>query len=691
MIIIRYLEVESEIINHADKEKCRLISGKSASGKTTLAIKKYKHLVEEEKVNSEQILVLIMNRYQGLTWKRELCLKTSSEIKVCTYQGFIKKELIKYWPIVEKNCPKLRSKRIRPEFVSADTANYMMETLVEVFRNKGYFPNIISTNSRVAADLVSNINKAALSLIDIKEIGKRIYNSLEIKEGIEKENYEHMDAVIELYINRFLSQGVVDYGLSVYLYNNYLLSNINYLQTLKKIKYLIVDDLDQAPPAEVKLINTLIENLDEALLFINFEGGFCGYYGADTEYIEKNMNFSYKSLKLEEHFCCKNEFITFADKINERTLNFMSRWNRKIPVYFDISSQLRSEMIERIGDKILELISMGKNPKDIVLMSPYNDFILSYEIETKLKSVGIGVVNTSKKSRLIDNPFVHSLVVIACLCKENIGCSFNTDEYRRFFKTILNMDLIKASIISKYAVRNGVLQPLEKGIIERIGMQNAEKYNYLKNWIDKYRLYSDMKGIPLDELFRRAYLELLITVSGSRNNILVCKNLSETAEKFIGVLLQFNKVDNPEERFINFIRSEAADFYSQRELEEITAQSNSVIITNPYIFLTSNIKSNIQIWADINSNMWSPRNIKELTNAYVLRDTWNINEVYTNEKEELNRQNNLISIVKCLIRKCSEELYFYGSEYSVSGYEQQSLFAELLIDMINRKDHIDVT
>lgn len=316
---------------------------------------------------------------------------------------------------------------------------------------------------------------------------------------------------------------------------------------------------------------------------------------------------------------------------------------------------------------------------------------MSYEIETKLKSVGIGVVNTSKKSRLIDNPFVHSLVVIACLCKENIGCSFNTDEYRRFFKTILNMDLIKASIISKYAVRNGVLQPLEKGIIERIGMQNAEKYNYLKNWIDKYRLYSDMKGIPLDELFRRAYLELLITVSGSRNNILVCKNLSETAEKFIGVLLQFNKVDNPEERFINFIRSEAADFYSQRELEEITAQSNSVIITNPYIFLTSNIKSNIQIWADINSNMWSPRNIKELTNAYVLRDTWNINEVYTNEKEELNRQNNLISIVKCLIRKCSEELYFYGSEYSVSGYEQQSLFAELLIDMINRKDHIDVT
>lgn len=683
MIKIKYFEVENRIINNIDKEKCILINGKSASGKTTLAIEKYKHMVEEEKINTDEILVLIMNRYQGLTWKRELCLKTSSETKIYTYQGFIRKELIKYWPLVEKSCSKLKTGKVRPEFVSADTANYMMEILVDFFRKKGYFINITSTSTRIAADLVSNINKATLSLIDLNEIGSRIYNSMEVKEGIQKENYDQMDDVIERYINRFLSQGVVDYGMSVYLYNNFLLTDSLYLDHLKKIKYIIVDDLDEASPAQVELINILMGNIKRAYLFNNTEGGFCSFYGADIVYLEENLKFNCKRMDLEEHFSCNDEFIAFADKINERTLNVISRWDCKISVHFDVSSQLRSEMIEKIGDKIEELISKGKNPEDIVLISPFNDFILSLEVENKLKSKGISVVNTSKKSRLIDNSYVHALIMIACLCNESIKISLTIDDYRKFFSTVLNMDLIKASILSKYVVKNGMLELLQEDIKERIGLENVEKYNYLKNWIDRYTVNTTMGKMPLDELFRRAFLELLITLPKAKENILICKNLSETAEKFIGILLQFNKMDNPEEKFIKFIRSEASDFYSLRELEEITLRGSSVVITNPYSFLTSNINSKIQIWADINSNMWAPRNVKEFTNTYVLRKTWSIDEVYTDEIEGRNRQNNLICVTRCLMRKCSEELYFYGSEYSVNGYEQQSLFSEVIMDMMS--------
>ena len=83
--------------------------------------------------------------------------------------------------------------------------------------------------------------------------------------------------------------------------------------------------------------------------------------------------------------------------------------------------------------------------------------------------------------------------------------------------------------------------------------------------------------------------------------------------------------------------------------------------------------------------MWSPRNIKELTNTYVLRNTWDMNHIYTDEIEEKNRQNNLISVIKCLMRKCSEEIYFYGSEYSINGYEQQSAFSDVIIDMLSER------
>jgi len=686
VIKIRHLEAENKILNNNSKEKFIIIDGKSASGKTTLAIKKYIHMVTEEKINTEDILVLIMNRYQGLTWKRKLCLKTSGEIKILTYQGFVRKELIKYWPIVQRNCNKVKKGKIRPEFVSADTANYMMEVLVDYFRKKkGYFMNITSTSSRIASDLVSNISKAAFSLVPIDEIGSRLYNSLQVKEGINKETYEHMDEVIEHYKNSFLKQGAVEYGISIYLYNEYLLKDEVYREHLKKIKCLIVDDLDEISPAQLKLVNILREHVQEAYLFNNPEGAFCTYYGADSEYLNHNIRLKYKKIELDENFSCNEQFINFIDKINERTLNIMSQWESKVPAYSDMSSQLRSEMINKIGEKIQELIEKGMKPQDIVVISPFNDFILNYEMESKLKGIDVNVINTSKKSRLIDNPYVHCLIVIAVLCNNTTDINLTIDDYRKFFAMMLNLDLIRASILSKCAIVDGNIQQLQEKIIERIGFNNSERYNYLKDWIERYREVIKEERMPLDEFFRRAFLEILIVLPGAKENISICKNLSETAEKFIGILVQFNTIDNPEEKFLKFIRSEAQDFYSLRELEEIILNLNDVVLTNPYSFLTSNLKSKIQIWADINSNMWSPRSIKELTNTYVLRNTWDINSIYTDEIEEKNKQNNLISVIKCLMRKCRGEIHFYGSEYSINGYEQQSTFSDMIADMFSER------
>ena len=504
---IRYFEVEDKILNNKFKERCILIDGKSASGKTSLAIKKYRHMIEEEKIHTNGILVLIMNRYQGLTWKRELCLNGSAETKILTYQGFIRKELIKYWPIVEKNCSKVKKGKVRSEFVSADTANYMMEVLVDFFRKKkGYFADITSTSSRIALDLVSNISKAALSLVEIDEIGSRLYNSLQVKEGINRENYENMNEVIEHYINSFLKQGVVDYGISVYLYNKYLLNDQVYREHLKNIKYLIVDDLDEASPAQLELVNVLMEEVEGASLFNNPEGAFCTYYSADNEYLKENINFDYNKTSLDEHFCCNEEFIDFAGKINERTLNIISQWESKIPAYFDMSSQLRSEMIDKIGEKTQELMEKGNKPEDIVIISPFNDFILSYEVENKLKNIDINVMNTSKKGRLIDNPYVHCLIVMASLCNKFTDINLTIDNYRKFFSTVLNIDLIKASIFSKYAIREGEMQDLHEKVVERIGFDNIERYNYLKEWINDYRALVQQERMPLDEFFRRAFL-----------------------------------------------------------------------------------------------------------------------------------------------------------------------------------------
>lgn len=678
---MRYLEVKRKLFNNLFSEKSIIVSGKSGSGKTTLAIEKYKHMIEEEKINSENILVLVMNRHQAMTWEKELCLKTAGEFKIYTYQNFVSRELSKFWPIIESKCSKIEKKSLKPEFISTDLANYMMELLVNYYRRKGYLVDITSHSSSIASDLVSNINKAAMSLVDFKEIGTRLYNSLQIKESISRENYEHIDSIIDHYINSFLKQGVVDYGIGSYLYNNYLVNDHIYAEKLNSIKYILVDDFNEISPAQLSLVNKLMYTVEKGYMFYNQDGGFCTYYGADKQYLMSNTNFLYHQLELEEGFLCGKYFMEFSEEIGLDKLENISAQNKEIPVYSDISSQLRSEMLEKISNKIKELVRNGKRPEDIVIISPSNDVVLSSEIEYNLRDFGIEIINTSKKSRLIDNPYVHSLIVIACLCNKYTEINLTKDDYKRFFSTVLNIDMVKASIISKSIINCGELQQLPSEITERIDVDVEGRYNNLKECIQKYKHYIEEKSMSLGELFRRSFLELLITLPHAKDNIQICKNLSETAEKFIEMLTQFNTKNNPEEKFIIFVKSEAADFYSLRELEELFLNKKGIVITNPYNFLTCNFKSKIQIWADISSDMWAPRNIKELTNTYVLRSTWDANEVYSSDIEENNRLSNLVSIMKCLMRKCNEEIYFYGSEYSLSGYEQQGYFSDIILNI----------
>lgn len=678
---MRYSEVKRKLFDNLFSEKSIIISGKSGSGKTTLAIEKYRHMIEEEKINSENILVLVMNRHQAMTWKKELCLKTAGEFKIYTYQNFVSRELSKFWPIIESRFSKIEKRSLRPEFVSTDLSNYMMELLVNYYRRKGYLLDITSHSSSIASNLVSNINKAAISLIDFKEIGTRLYNSLQIKESISRENYEHIDSIIDHYINSFLKQGVVDYGIGIYLYNNYLVNDHIYAEKLNSIKYILVDDFNEISPAQLLLVNKLMYTVEKGYMFYNEDGGFCTYYGADKQYLMSNINFFYHQLELEEGFLCGKYFMELSEEIGVDKLENISAQNKELPVYFDISSQLRSEMLEKISNKIKELVRNGKRPEDIVIISPSNDVVLSSEIEYNLRDFGIGIINTSKKSRLIDNPYVHSLIVIACLCNKYMEINLTKDDYKRFFSIVLNIDMVKASIILKSIINYGELQQLPSEITERIGVDVEGRYNNLKECIQKYKHYIEEKSMSLGELFRRSFLELLITLPHAKDNIQICKNLSETAEKFIEMLTQFNTKNNPEEKFIIFVKSEAADFYSLRELEELFLNKKGIVITNPYNFLTCNFKSKIQIWVDISSDMWAPRNIKELSNTYVLRSTWDANEVYSSDIEENNRLSNLVSIMKCLMRKCNEEIYFYGSEYSLRGYEQQGYFSDIILNI----------
>ncbi|MBU3170308.1 hypothetical protein [Clostridium estertheticum] len=141
--IMNYTQAQDKLNEDKFSHKCILVKGDSASGKTTLATNKYKHLIENENIKSSNILCLFMNKYQNITWTKEMVFNTTGEIRKSSYYGFIRRELSLYWPYVVENCTEIKINILKPEFASFDATNYAMKALVEHFRKaKGYFQEI---------------------------------------------------------------------------------------------------------------------------------------------------------------------------------------------------------------------------------------------------------------------------------------------------------------------------------------------------------------------------------------------------------------------------------------------------------------------------------------------------------------------------------------------------------------------
>ncbi len=64
----------------------------------------YKRLVKSNNNKTKKIMMLVPNNITKLQYDRKINIEFSEEIKITTYLNFVKKELIKFWPIVLESC-----------------------------------------------------------------------------------------------------------------------------------------------------------------------------------------------------------------------------------------------------------------------------------------------------------------------------------------------------------------------------------------------------------------------------------------------------------------------------------------------------------------------------------------------------------------------------------------------------------
>ena len=612
----------------------------------------YENIIKKNNYRSKNILFLVPNSITKLNYMRDINLPFSESLKITTYSHFVQSELIKYWPIVVKNCNQIKKDQISPSFISPSLSEYIIKSYVKKMREEeNYFEDIVGTDKSICRNIMDNLSKACFNNFDINSIGEKIYDTKKNRNDLNRYSYSQMQEIIDYYVETLFLEGIIDNSLSIYLYNNFLLNNKDYKEKLKKeYKYLIVDSLENSSVSEGNLIDELMQSVEDAYIFYDKSKDYSSFKNVDIKYIEENI--------LKRHFSEHSEDKFIFDEINIQTL-----YKEKNKINIDENSHLYDEMIEAVGNKIEELIRSGKNLKDIVIISPINNSILDYKICNKLKEKNIEIQNTKMDSKIIDHPYANALVVATCIFL-NLQHFIKEEEYINFIEVLFEVNKIRA--IKIYNTRH-----------------ENEEY---KNLIEFIR-NKEKESLRISEFLLQFYIEKMLNLKNGKENVQFCKEIIKQGDIFSEILedLNINKKEK-HEIFIKCLKENINDYYMSSDMEDMK-KSNKIIIATPYTYINANINRKIQLWLDIGSNVWNMKIEKDISNPLVLRKSFK-EKIYSDEMEENYKKYYLYNLIYNLLIN-SEEVYAFKSDYSVNGFMQESMMYTLLLRLLDKGEKVD--
>ena len=605
----------------------------------------YENIIKNNNYKSSNILFLVPNAITKLSYIREIRLPFSEQLKITTYSHFVQSG-----PIIAENCQEIKKEKISPSFISQSLSEYIIKSYIKKIREEeNYFQDIVATDRSICRNILDNLSKACFNNLDIKTIGEKIYDSKKNRNDLNRYSYTQMQEVIDYYLELMLNNGIIDNSIAIYLYNNYLLNNEDYKRRLKReYNYLIVDSLENASVSESNLIIELLENATDSYIFYDKSKDYSSFKNVDITYVEESI--------IKKFF---PEEISNLNEINLKTL-----YEEKKKIELNENSHLYDEMIESVGDEILQLIKEGKNLSDMVIISPINNSILDYKISNKLKQNNLQVTNTKIDNKIIDHPYANALVVATCIFLE-LQHLIKEEEYINFIEILFEVNKIRAIKIFNTRHEN-------------------EDYKNLVQFIKN----KEKEELRISEFLLQFYIEKILNLKEGKKNVEFCKDIIKQSDIFSEILedLNMNKKEK-NEIFIKCLKENINEYYMSADIEDMK-NSNKIIITTPYTYINANINRKIQIWLDVGSNVWNMKIEKDISNPLVLRKSFKEKEIYSDEMEDKNHKYYLYNLIYNLLHD-SEEIYAFKSEYSVNGFMQESMLYGLLLKLLDKGEKTD--
>lgn len=651
-----------------------MFCGPTGSGKTSHLLENYRKLLDAG-VSSDDIQVFVLNGRQAAWWKDNVKSVRSGSLYINTYFSFVQRELRRFWHVVEAGMTEGQPV-LEPVFLTIETAQYLMELCIDEMRRQGRFldERFRSHPTRMALQLTETMQIAAISRIDACEIAERLKKTW--GDGAEPlAVYDDIRETIALYRQRCYKNRMLDYAVSLEIYNSFLLNNNEYqLWLQRKIRHLLVDDTEEILPAAFECIMTVLPNVETACFSYCTDGGHSVFFGAHPELATeklmplctvKQLNCSYTSSDV-----CGTWGSVLALKIKkDDILN-----DPQEAVILQIAEDLRGTMIERVGENILHQLKRGVLPKDIAVIVPFVDKVLEHQLTYMMGLHGHRVIHVSGSRRLIELPFARALLTLLQLLYPQWHQYPTAMDIAQALGILLDLDPIRSMILAEYVLETNWGDLQDVAVLTRIGYAATHGYDYLR------RQLTNMQGIAsIGETVQNIFTGLLYPLRPSPENLQGCRFLAEAARDFQTFA---NAASLGEKTGWHFVQMMQRGTIAADRLSVLPEDPSAVVLTTAYSMVMSKGTSfAYQYWLDVSRDAWFRSDAKELTNPHVLSSRWQEGQVWTDLLNEQLRREKTARTVQALAHRCRIGFVMAESACDSYGSEREGELAALIADI----------
>jgi hypothetical protein len=679
---IRITKAQSQLVKAPIKQRL-FIEGAAGTGKTTVGVRRLRHLLSEG-VPADQILLLVPQQSLAAPYRAELSnRRAGGDVRIATI-GSLSREMVElFFPLIAQDAG-FADPEGKPHFLSLELVQYYMDGVLRpLIEQRDLFNSVTISRNRLYSQVVDNLNKAALTGLDAAQVGQRLKSAWNGKQAQEMV-YDDAQTAMDAFRDYCLINNLVDFSLQVELLVNYLWQRKqarDYMTT--RWRYLIVDNVEEDTPATHYLLQNWLAACESATLIYDTDGGYRYFLAADADsgYALRESCDAHE--RLTRQFVMGDDVQALQAHIStalghETDIPKNKAADARRALAFD-DQRFSTQMLDWTADQVAALIhDQGVAPDAIVILAPFVPDALRFLLFERLQARDVPARSHRPSRALREQPAARALLSFARLSHPDWQMAPEKFDLTDMLAVAVDgLDPLRARLLveDRYDAAQGLLLPFHEmqhsALQQRITFELGQRYDLLRQWIADYEA---MPPVALDVFLSRAFGEVLsrrgFGFHQDYDAAYTAAKLIESARNFRQAVTGINPKD--ENTAPEYIRLVAAGLLANSYAQPTDADDAPRVLLAPaYTFLVSNQAVDYQFWLNVGSDGWSTRLYQPLTQPYVLRRSWPEGRKWTDEDEQQHNRETLHHLIVGLVRRCRLGIYLGYSEFSAQGYEQR--------------------